>query len=338
MCVVLPPHHTNTAMSSACALLFLAVCLASVELSVARLVLRWSDEFKPCNSSRCVNGGIDTNKWGFDLGDGSDFGESLRGWGNWQRQCHTNNSGNARVERMPNNPKDGMLVIQGLHHPDGWNCQNVLTPNVTANYTSARLHTRGKAAFRWRGTPGNASTPTTPIRIDIRYQVPLANGTWPAAYLLPDTQTPWCLGCGPYGNGWCLGGEIDILEHVNERRSVIGNVHYGGRQDASWLDCKENVGTVNLGAGIADRWQLMSLVWDSTYIRFLNNGAQFHQLNLGNWTTGGAPNNPYAPFDVPFYLVLDMALGGLYPGFNIDAGKVPFRYKVDYVRVFEVLP
>ncbi len=49
---------------------------------------------------------------GFDVGDGSDFGESLRGWGNWQRQCHTNNSNNARVESMPNNPKDGMLVIQ----------------------------------------------------------------------------------------------------------------------------------------------------------------------------------------------------------------------------------
>ena len=97
-------------------------------------------------------------------------------------------------------------------------------------------------------------------------------------------------------------------------------------------------GTVSLGSGIADRWQLMTLVWDSAYMRFLNNGKQFHQLTLGNWTTGGAPDNPYAPFDVPFYLVLDMALGGLYPGFNIDIRKAPFRYMIDYVRVYDVLP
>ena len=57
------------------------------------------------------------------------------------------------------------------------------------------------------------------------------------------------MGCGPYGNGWCLGGEIDILEHVNERRTVIGNVHYGGRKDASWLDCKQSIGEKCGGGG-----------------------------------------------------------------------------------------
>lgn len=67
------------------------------------------------------------------------------GWGNWQRQCHTNASTNVRVEKW-NTSSDGYLVIQGRRSPNH-NCYNANAPPAVTQYTSARLHTRNKAAF-----------------------------------------------------------------------------------------------------------------------------------------------------------------------------------------------
>lgn len=97
---------------------------------------------------------------------------------------------------------------------------------------------------------------------------------------------------------------------------------------------------MNLGNKVGN-WQTFSIVWSDTYIRFLRNGAQYHEVAVGGWSTGGvqpSSTNPYAPFDVPFYLILDMAVGGLYPGYNIATSQAPFRYLVDYVRVYDILP
>ncbi|PNG99959.1 Glucan endo-1,3-beta-glucosidase A1 [Tetrabaena socialis] len=317
-----------------------AVCLLIIAHVIpisGKQVLRWSDEFRTgckAGDNLCVNGGINLRKWGFELGDGTSYGPDLVGWGNWQRQCHTNASENVRVEPFPSNPFDGMLVIQAGYHASGHACFNEKASTTTTNYTSARLTTRDKAAFRWRGN----ATKSTPLRIDIRAQVPLVMGTWPAAWMLPDPGNASCLGCGPYGNGWCLGGEIDIFEHTNADRFFISNAHFGGLANASWLECKDDVGKFR--AQKADGWNVFSLLWDSKSISFSANGKVFSNISLGEWQTGGAPDNPYAPFDVDFYSIFDMAVGGLYPGFDIDnaaVGAGAARFAIDYIRVYDIV-
>ncbi|KAG2489728.1 hypothetical protein HYH03_011835 [Edaphochlamys debaryana] len=284
-----------------------------------------------------MNNGINLTRFGFELGDGTSYGASLIGWGNWQRQCHTNASTNVRVEMLPNNTKgDGMLVIQAAPAPDGYSCYNPNAPASTAAYTSARVITRNKAAWMWSGAPGNS----TPVRIDIRLRVPQVNGTWASAWMLPDTTQPWCMGCSKYGNGWCLGGEIDLMEHINTRPVTISNLRYGGRPDASWLDCKDTHAAWSMG-GRATNWNTFSVIWDSTYMSFIANGKEYKRHALGSWYTGTAPDNKYAPFDVPFYLIFDLAVGGLYPGFNIDNAAVAegrTRMEIDWIKVYDIVP
>eukprot|EP00198_Chlamydomonas_reinhardtii_P010539 XP_001699876.1 predicted protein [Chlamydomonas reinhardtii] len=226
---------------------------------------------------------------------------ALAGWGNWQRQCHTNSSANARVEAFPGKT-DGMLVIQAGYSPLR-TCYNENAAPSTTNYTSARLTTRDSAAFKWKGTAGNS----TAVRIDVRLQVPM-----------------------------------DIMEHVNTNNFLISNVHFGGQANASWLDCHEKVGRFRAGSRAAS-WNVMTLIWDSTYLRFLANGKEVSRLNAGDWYTGGADRaaNKFAPFDQDFFLILDMAVGGLYPGFNINDAAIAegaARYNIDYVRVYDLLP
>ncbi|GFR46771.1 hypothetical protein Agub_g8399 [Astrephomene gubernaculifera] len=319
-------------------LLILLVAATLSHISGARQVLRWSEEFKPgCKTTDkfCINGGINLHKFGFDLGDGTSYGPSLIGWGNWQRQCHTNASSNVRVEPFPNNPTDGMLVIQAGYEPSGYTCFNENAPPSTTNYTSARLITRNKATFKWKGAPGNS----TPVRIDVRLKVPLVNGTWASAWMLPETNKTWCMACGPYGDGWCLGGEIDIMEHINSNDYLISNVHHGGLPNASWVGCKQTVAVYKNKPKMSD-WNVLSMIWDSTYIRFLANGKEYNKITLGKWSTGGS-SSPYAPFDVPFYLIFDLAIGGLYPGYKIDNAKVAAgeaRFNIDYIRVYDIVP
>lgn len=86
-------------------------------------------------------------------------------------QCHTNLRQNARVERFYGSSTDGFLVINGRHHPGGWACSNVLAGASSTEYTSARLVTRGKAAFRYKGLAG--SNATTPLRMDVRVKLPV---------------------------------------------------------------------------------------------------------------------------------------------------------------------
>ena len=60
--------------------------------------------------------------------------------------------------------------------------------------------------------------------------------------MLPDTPRTDCLACGAYGNGWCLSGEIDIMEHKNKEDMLYSTAHYGGLTSASWQDCRYTEG------------------------------------------------------------------------------------------------
>lgn len=267
--------------------------------------LVWSDEFEGKE--------IDRSKWDFDLGNGFfnyDANQWISGWGNNELQYYTREPGNAFV-------KEGMLHIRALKeslHGCG--------------FTSAKLKTKtrdGKVLFSQRYG-----------RFEFRAKLPTGRGLWPALWMLPAEEK--------YG-GWAASGEIDVMEaRGQEPTKVLGTLHYGGRWPANAQSSKDYV--LPQGGTIAE-FHRYAVEWEPGEIRFFVDGQQYATQSFW-WSSSkkagdkGVPPandadlNPWpAPFDQPFILVMNLAVGGQFLG-NPDSTTVfPAELVVDYVRVYE---
>ncbi len=251
--------------------------------------LVWNDEF---NGKE-----IDTTKWDFQLGTGSQYG--LVGWGNNELQYYRKE--NAFV-------KDGNLVLEARKE----NFEGMA-------YTSARLRTvKDDGTELFTKTYG---------RIEARIQMPKGNGIWPAFWLLPATTD--------YGV-WASSGEIDILEAKGRLPNrVYGTVHFG----QAWPGNKYTGGMYKFpDAGTIADYHVYTLEWEPGILRWLVDGNKYYETSQW-WSLGAGESEPYAypaPFDKPFYILLNFALGG-----NYDGGVAPEDYDlpaqmlVDWVRVYD---
>lgn len=267
--------------------------------------LVWSDEFDGKD--------IDRTKWDFDLGNGFynyDANQWISGWGNEELQYYTREPDNAFV-------KEGMLHIRAVKeslHGCG--------------YTSAKLKTRkrdGKPLFS-----------QTYGRFEFRVKLPTGKGIWPALWMLPQEEK--------YG-GWAASGEIDVMEaRGQEPTKVLGTLHFGSRWPANASVAKEYV--LPRGATIAG-FHIYTLEWEPGRIRWFVDGHPYATASFW-WSSGkseggkGAkPANeadlsPWpAPFDQPFYLILNVAVGGRFLGKPDKTTVFPAEMLVDYVRVYE---
>jgi len=180
------------------------------------------------------------------------------------------------------------------------------------NYTSARINTRDRLAVRYG-------------RIEARMRVPGGQGLWPAFWLLPQDDL--------YGT-WAASGEIDIMEAVNlggaGGNDIHGTIHYGG----AWPNNVFSGETYLVPADATAEFHTYTIEWDATEIRWYVDDVLFAMRN--NWfSTGGAFP---APFDQPFYILLNVAVGGNFPG-SPDASTVfPVTMEVDWVRVYSGEP
>ena len=171
-------------------------------------------------------------------------------------------------------------------------------------YTSARLKTQGLAGFTYG-------------KIEARIQIPYGQGIWPAF---------WMLGEDIEKNGWPRCGEIDIMENIGkEPATVHGTVHGPGYSGA------KGIGAPNvLAAGrFADAFHVYAAVWERESIEFLVDGRSYKRI-----TPADLPEGAKWVYDHPFFLLLNLAVGGSWPG-NPDATtEFPRRMTVDYVRVY----
>ena len=240
---------------------------------------------------------IDLTKWDFQLGTGSQYG--LEGWGNNELQYYRKE--NASV-------KDGNLVLEARKEDFG-GCA----------YTSARLRTvKDDGTELFTKTYG---------RIEARIKMPTGNGIWPAFWLLPATTD--------YGT-WASSGEIDILEAKGRLPNrVYGTVHFG----QAWPGNKYSGGMYKFPAGetITD-FHVYSLEWEPGLLRWLVDGNLYYETQQW-WSLGAGESEPYpypAPYDKPFYILLNFALGGNYDGgVAPEASDLPAQMLVDYVRVYD---
>jgi beta-glucanase (GH16 family) len=170
-------------------------------------------------------------------------------------------------------------------------------------YTSARLLTANKAEFTFG-------------RIEARVKVARGAGLWPAF---------WTLGTDIGRVGWPQSGEIDIMEFVGRNpKTVFGTIHgpgYNGGQSFG--------GTRDLANDVPDDFHTFSIEWTPNLIKWYVDGSLYHTAAPANV----APNQWV--FNHPFFLLLNVAVGGNFGGAVGPATTFPQETKVDYVRVYQ---
>lgn len=265
-----------------------------MDRSAEGLKLIWNDEFD--------GDSLDTTKWSYQYGTGSQYG--LDGWGNSEEQYYTDREENVKVE-------DGKLIITAIKEE---------SPYEGKPYTSGRIRTvtdEDEVLFA-----------TTYGRAEARIRMPKGEGLWPAFWMLPADPSIY--------DQWASSGEIDIMEARGRLPQVIGGtLHYGKNWPNNVYKGEEY--TFPEGTDITD-FHVYSVEWEPGVIRWYVDEECYYSTE--QWfATGkeGAAEFTYpAPFDVPFYILLNMAVGGTFdPSANLDNAEFPATMEVDFVRVYQ---
>ena len=180
--------------------------------------------------------------------------------------------------------------------------------NITARkdgdkYTSTRITTAGKKEFQYG-------------YIEARAKVPVGHGIWPAF---------WMLGTDIKQVGWPMCGEIDILEYIGrEPDMAYTTLHYKDRHGDNANGKKTQM------PDIEDGFHTYGVNWTADKIEFFIDGEAVFSYEAPETKT---PET--WPFDQPFYILVNMAVGGNFGGPKVDDSIFPQEYVIDYIRVYE---
>lgn len=279
-------------------------------LSAADWELVWEDDFEGET--------LDRSKWVPEV--------SCWGGGNDERQCYTDRPQNIAVENGQLLLKARAETFTGPDRPPEIAADP--NPQVTQAYTSGKVRTRGLHAWRYG-------------RIEARAKVPEGQGTWPAIWMMPATDD--------YGR-WPLSGEIDILEAVNigapceeceggrgENRTISA-LHFGDLSPDN--DHVANHNALPDLARPSEDFHVYAVEWGEGLIRFLVDDRVHFTVTADEWFTASplAEGNPAAPFDRPFYIMANLAVGGGLSEENNAKGlaeeSFPAQFAIDWIRVY----
>jgi beta-glucanase (GH16 family) len=217
------------------------------------------------------------------------------GWGNGELEYYSQSLVNAHQE-------NGSLVITATKE----DAVNHGCWYGTCQYTSARLVTSGKFEQAYG-------------RIEARIQIPRGQGIWPAF---------WMLGNDIGSKGWPTCGEIDIMENIGKEPGMVhGSLHgpgYSGNtpETATY--------TLPGGASFADGFHLFTVEWEPNVVRFYVDNNLYQTR-----TPADLPAGTTWVYDHPFTLLLNVAVGGGWPGSPDGSSQFPQQMRVDYVRVYK---
>jgi beta-glucanase (GH16 family) len=179
---------------------------------------------------------------------------------------------------------------------------------MNRNYTSARIRSIHNGDWKYG-------------RFEIRAKLPEGRGLWPAIWMMPTENV--------YG-GWAASGEIDIVELVGHEPDVVhGTLHYGGR----WPNNVHRGARFQLQEGkFSDDFHTFTLLWREGEMRWFVNGIYYQNQN--SWFTAG--HDFPAPFDQRFHFILNVAVGGNWPGSPNHTTVFPQEMVIDYIRVYQL--
>ena len=176
-----------------------------------------------------------------------------------------------------------------------------------SGYTSARMITKGKFSFTY-GT------------VEARIALPVGKGIWPAF---------WMLGENIDAVSWPTCGEIDIIEAVNDENIVYGTNHWSnnGEHAQYGKNTKDYYGT-SKELDIT-QFHTYKMTWDKKLITVYVDDFKYHEISIED----NAGNTE--AFHKPFFFLLNVAVGGNWPGFDIDDSQFPNEMLIDYIRVYK---
>lgn len=163
-------------------------------------------------------------------------------------------------------------------------------------YTSSRMTTQGKKEFTYG-------------KIEARIKMPVGMGLWPAF---------WMLGSDVNTTSWPACGETDIMEHINADSVIYGTIHW------------DNNGHVQDGGNTVSTpsdFHVYSVEWDQYSISWFIDDVLYHSSSTTAVTA--------EEFHSSFFILLNLAVGGDWPGQIIDDSQMPAKMYVDYVRVYQ---
>ncbi|MGL5318065.1 MAG: glycoside hydrolase family 16 protein [Bacteroidales bacterium] len=191
--------------------------------------------------------------------------------------------------------RDGKLILRGMVNDN---------PADTATYITGGLETKGKFSIDYG-------------KVEIRAKLPSATGCWPAFWMLPDIED----------RKWPDSGEIDIMEHLNFDNIIYQTVHTKYTYVLKQTSNPQHSGTSK--ANVSD-WNVYGVEKHPDKIVFLLNGKETFTYprrpdleDQGQW-----------PFNDPYYILIDMQLGGSWVG-KIDPAHLPVEMEIDWVRVYK---
>jgi beta-glucanase (GH16 family) len=235
--------------------------------------------------------------WGYDIGGG--------GWGNNEWEYYTDSRDNSALDGI------GNLVIKAITNTNpALTCtaDSPTGPGGPCYATSARLLSAGKQEFAYG-------------RVEARLRIPKGQGIWPAFWMLGnDIFTT---------NPWPASGEIDIMENIGkagEQTKVYGTAHGPGYSGGSGIGRSYDVSPTVL----ADDFHVYAIEWEPTAIRWYLDG-----FNYFTATNTMIPAGAKWVFDHPFFIIMNVAVGGNWPGYPDGTTIMPQQMTVDYVRVYQ---
>ncbi|MCZ4499187.1 MAG: 1,3-beta-glucanase [Marmoricola sp.] len=217
-----------------------------------------------------------------------------KGFGNNELQCYTTVPGNISTDGI------GRLIITARYQP-GHRCVD----GATNDYTSARITTQKKFTAKYG-------------RLEVRAKVPSGVGTWPAF---------WALGNDHDTAGWPRSGEIDVMEYVGKSPGTsFGTIHGPTKTGAHVYTGPRTTQSTPLSA----TFHTWAATWTPTQISWSVDGKTYGTVTKAQWTK----NFGIWAFDKPFYLLLNLAIGGNMGGPVSGNPAATQRYLIDYVRVY----
>jgi len=179
-------------------------------------------------------------------------------------------------------------------------------------YTSSRLNTKYKGNFEY-------------VRIQVRAQMPAGRGTWPAIWMMPLMNA--------YG-GWPNSGEIDIMEYVGyDPDTIYSTLHTEIFNSRLGTQLGYHLDILNAETEFHD----YEMIWSPGRILTYVDGDKIGEFNYTPSMTKANPYYEAFPFDQPFFLILNQAIGGAWGGAQgVDPDIFPTEFKIDYVRVYKL--
>ena len=246
------------------------------------------------------NGSVELERWNIET-----IPPNNGSWYNGEFQFYTDKPDNLIIE-------DGILKITAKKE----NFNN-------KEYTSARLNTMDKFEFTYG-------------KVEVRAKIPYGKGLWPAI---------WLLGANELEVGWPMCGEMDILEHgdwvkdstVDNQGLISSAVHY---HESFHLSQYENLPNSIFGPNPSghfvrgetilnnpyDDFHIFSIQWSPKKIEFFVDENKYHEFPV--LTSNG-------PFNKPFFILLNLAVGGHFTDYSIDPSFTKSTFQIDYVRVYQ---